>query len=214
MAFRPPNRPHPFPDLTLTFDNGPDPEATPRVLDVLSAHGLKATFFVVGSALREHRALVERAHAEGHWIGNHTLTHPRPLGESSDPVAEIAATQAELGPLAHQFNLFRPSGAGGAIEPGLLSQAAVDALVAGAYTCVLWNSVPGDWKSSSWVETALEDIATRPWTLLVLHDVAGGCADRLDEFLTRVSATVKQGYPGDCVPIARGRVLGTLAGLI
>ena len=181
---------------------------------MLAAHGLKATFFVVGAALREHRPLVERAHAEGHWIGNHTLTHPRPLGESSDPVAEIAATQAELGALAHPFKFFRPSGAGGAIEPGLLSQDAVDALVAGQYTCVLWNSVPGDWKSSSWVEAALDDIASRDWTCLVLHDVAGGCADRLDEFLTRVDADVKQGFPGDCVPIVGGRVMGPLDGLL
>ncbi len=71
----------PSPELTLSFDNGPDPEATPRVLDVLAERGLKATFFVVGEQLRAHRALAERAHAEGHWIGNHTLTHPRPLGE-------------------------------------------------------------------------------------------------------------------------------------
>jgi hypothetical protein len=129
-------------------------------------------------------------------------------------VGEIAATQAELGSLAHPFHLFRPSGAGGAIEPGLLSTEAVDALVAGAYTCVLWNSVPGDWQSSGWVETALADIASREWTLLVLHDVAGACADRLNEFLTRVDANVKQGFPGECVPILRGRVLGSLSGLI
>jgi len=181
---------------------------------VLAAHGLRATFFVVGEPLREHRALAERAHAEGHWIGNHTLTHPRPLGESDRPLEEIAATQAELGPLVHPFRFFRPSGAGGAIEPGLLSAAAVDALVAGAYTCVLWNSVPGDWRSSSWVETALEDIATRDWTCLVLHDVAGACADRLDEFLSRVDAEVKQGFPGECVPIMRGRVMGPIDGLL
>ena len=173
---------------------------------MLAAHGLPATFFVVGKALREHRALVERAQAEGHRIGNHTLTHPRPLGESSDAVAEIAATQDELGPLGAE-RLFRPSGAGGAIEPGLLSLPAVETLVAGGYTCVLWNSVPGDWESSQWVETAVADIATHEWTLLVLHDIAGACADRLDEFLTRVDASVRHDFPPDCVPIVRGRVV-------
>ena len=164
--------------------------------------------------MREHRALVERARDEGHWIGNHTYCHPRPLGEADDPVAEIARTQAELGDLVHPFHFFRPSGAGGALEPGLLTPAAVEALVAGAYTCVLWNSVPGDWETSSWVETALEDIASRDWTCLVLHDVSGACADRLDEFLTRVDANVKQGFPGDCVPIVSGRVMGPLDGLL
>jgi peptidoglycan/xylan/chitin deacetylase (PgdA/CDA1 family) len=156
---------------------------------------------------------VERAASEGHWIGNHTFCHPRPLGDADDPVAEITATQAELGPLGAR-RLFRPSGAGGAIEPGLLSTAAVDALVQGAYTCVLWNSVPGDWESPAWVETALRDIASRDWTLLVLHDIAGAAADRLDEFLSRVDAAVRQDFPPACVPIAKGRVVGSLAGVL
>jgi len=201
--------------LTLSFDNGPDPEATPRVLDVLAARGLRASFFVVGEALREHRALAERAHAEGHWIGNHTLTHPRPLGESGVAVCEIEAAQAELGALAHPDRLFRPSGAGGAIEPGLLSTAAVEALTAGRYTCVLWNAVPGDWEDADgWVETALRQVSERDWTLLVLHDVAGAAADRLDEFLTRVDAEIVQDFPPACVPIRRGAVTGTLDGLL
>jgi peptidoglycan/xylan/chitin deacetylase (PgdA/CDA1 family) len=173
---------------------------------VLAARGLRATFFVVGSALREHRALAERAHAEGHWIGNHTLTHPRPLGESGAEVCEIEAAQAELRELAHPDRLFRPSGAGGDLSPGLLSAAAVESLIAGRFTCVLWNAVPGDWHDEGWVETALAQIASQDWTLLVVHDVAGGCADRLEEFLSRVDAEIVQAFPPDCVPITRGAV--------
>lgn len=192
--------------MTLSFDNGPDPAATPRVLDVLAARRLLATFFVVGSALREHRALAERAHAEGHWIGNHTLTHPRPLGESGAEACEIEAAQAELGALAHPDRLFRPSGAGGELAPGLLSAAAVESLIAGRFTCVLWNAVPGDWNDRGWVETALRQISEQDWTLLVLHDVDGACADRLDEFLGRVDAEIVQSFPPACVPIKRGAV--------
>jgi hypothetical protein len=98
--------------------------------------------------------------------------------------------------------------------PGLLSAPAVAALVGGSYTCVLWNSVPGDWETQAWVETALEDIAARDWTLLVLHDVSGACADRLDEFLTLVDASVRDDFPPACVPIVRGRVVGALDGLL
>ncbi|MDA0170556.1 polysaccharide deacetylase family protein [Solirubrobacter taibaiensis] len=181
---------------------------------MLAARGLSSTFFVVGEALREHRALAERAHAEGHWIGNHTLTHPRPLGESGVEVCEIEAAQAELGELAHPDRLFRPSGTGGELEPGLLSAAAVESLVAGRFTCVLWNAVPGDWTDPGWVETALAQIAAQDWTLLVLHDVDGACADRLDEFLSRVNADIVQGFPPACVPITRGAVTGSLDGLL
>jgi peptidoglycan/xylan/chitin deacetylase (PgdA/CDA1 family) len=181
---------------------------------VLAARGLRASFFVVGEQLRAHRALAERAFAEGHWIGNHTLTHPRPLGETADPRAEIEATQAELRELVHPDRLFRPSGAGGAIEPGLLSRPAIAALVAGGYTCVLWNAVPGDWTDAGWVERALEQIAGQEWTLLVLHDVAGACAERLDEFLGRVDAGFRQDFPPGCVPIRRGEITGSLDGLV
>lgn len=180
----------------------------------MAAHGLRTTFFVVGEALRQHRALAERAYAEGHWIGNHTLTHPRPLGESGVEVCEIEAAQAELGSLAHPDRLFRPSGVGGDLSPGLLSAVAVESLIAGRFTCVLWNAVPGDWKDPGWVETALEQAAARDWTLLVLHDVAGACADRLDEFLSRVDAELVQAFPPACVPIKRGAVRRSLDGLL
>ena len=199
--------------VTLTFDNGPDPQATPRVLDVLAEHGIKATFFVVGEQLREHRALAERAHAEGHWIGNHTLTHPRPLGASPQARHEIEAV--ELGELAHPDKLFRPSGAGGDLEPGLLNREAVDTLVAGGYTCVLWNAVPGDWEDpDGWVDRALHQVAEHEWTLLVLHDVRDAAAPRLEAFLDRVEATFRQDFPPACVPIRGGRITGSLAGLI
>ncbi len=173
---------------------------------MLAARGIRSTFFVVGEALREHRALAERAHAEGHWIGNHTLTHPRPLGEAADATREIEATQSLLGELNAQ-RLFRPSGEGGDLEPGLLNPRVVNTLVAGGYTCVLWNAVPGDWKDpGGWVETALRQVAARDWTLLVLHDVAHAAADRLAEFLDRVEANIRQDFPPACVPIRDGRV--------
>src|SRR6266481_2490166 len=93
-------------DLTLTFDNGPDPETTPFVLDVLARRSLRTTFFVVGHKLStfEGRRLARRAHEEGHWIGNHTWSHSVPLGLLEDPSAigeEIRGTQEAIGALAH-----------------------------------------------------------------------------------------------------------------
>lgn len=207
-------------DLTLSFDNGPEPEVTPFVLDALARHGLAATFFVLGRKLADprHRALAERAASEGHWIGNHTWSHETPLGRLDDPNrvrTEILDTQGVLSDLEHERRLFRPFGGGGAIGPHLLHPEALRVLTGGGFTCVLWNAVPRDWaEPEAWVETALAQCAERAWTLLVLHDLPTGAMRHLPRFLDRAAAqgaVFRQDFPPDCVPIERGRIIGPVA---
>ncbi len=62
--------------VALTFDDGPHPDRTPKVLDVLALHGVKAAFFVTGDRAEAHPDLVRRIVAEGHLVGNHTYGHP------------------------------------------------------------------------------------------------------------------------------------------
>jgi cellulose synthase/poly-beta-1,6-N-acetylglucosamine synthase-like glycosyltransferase/peptidoglycan/xylan/chitin deacetylase (PgdA/CDA1 family) len=62
--------------VAITFDDGPDPEWTPRILDVLKAHGAKATFFLIGAEVEKFPGMAKRIYNEGHEIGNHTFTHP------------------------------------------------------------------------------------------------------------------------------------------
>jgi len=63
------------PRIALTFDDGPDPDVTPRILDVLRAHGARATFFVLGERVEQHPEVVRRIRDEGHAIGTHTQHH-------------------------------------------------------------------------------------------------------------------------------------------
>jgi peptidoglycan/xylan/chitin deacetylase (PgdA/CDA1 family) len=63
-------------EVWLTIDDGPHPESTPAVLELLRGHGARATFFLVGEQVRSHPELARRIAAEGHGIGNHTLSHP------------------------------------------------------------------------------------------------------------------------------------------
>jgi len=63
-------------EVWLTIDDGPDASTTPRVLELLRAHGARATFFVVGAQVQRHPELARRIVAEGHTIGNHTQSHP------------------------------------------------------------------------------------------------------------------------------------------
>lgn len=200
--------------LTLSFDNGPDPAVTPLVLDTLARHDIRSTFFVIGNKLVDPaaRACAERAAAEGHWIGNHTWTHSSPLGERPGcAAAEITRTQDELGPLAHQSRWFRPMGGGGTIGSHLLSPDAVRLLKQEAYSCVLWNAVPRDWaEPEAWVDTALAQIDQQDWTLMVLHDLPTGAMDHLDAFLGRImdrGITIRQDFSPDCVPILAGKLM-------
>jgi peptidoglycan/xylan/chitin deacetylase (PgdA/CDA1 family) len=205
--------------LTLSFDNGPFPTVTPGVLDVLARFGVTATFFVCGRDVLdpERRAILARAKAEGHRIGNHTQTHTIELGTTDDPAVvahEIGAAQAALGDLGESDRLFRPYGGGGVLGPRLLGHAAVRYLRDHRYTCVLWNSVPRDWEDpEGWPERALAEIAQQDWTLLVLHDIPTGAMKALPTFLDRVLAkdtAIVPDLPAVCVPITRGEITGAL----
>jgi cellulose synthase/poly-beta-1,6-N-acetylglucosamine synthase-like glycosyltransferase/peptidoglycan/xylan/chitin deacetylase (PgdA/CDA1 family)/spore germination protein YaaH len=74
--------------VALSFDDGPDPQWTPRILDVLKRRNVKATFFMIGSEAQENVGLMQRVVNEGHEIGNHTYTHP--------DISEISARQLSL----------------------------------------------------------------------------------------------------------------------
>lgn len=205
-----------MPFVTLTFDNGPEPETTPHVLEVLAKHGIKTTFFVIGNklAMGERRRLSARARDEGHWIGNHTYTHETPLGLSTDPnvaEAEIGRTQRVIGDLAHPDRLFRPFGGGGNLDRRLMTPGVRDYLVRGGFTCVLWNAIPRDWDDpDGWVDRALAQGAGRDWSLMVLHDLPSGALRHLDTFLSRAKdagVSFRQEFPPDCVPILRGKIV-------
>jgi len=203
-------------DLTLSFDNGPTPDVTPHVLDVLARRGVKSTFFVVGEKLMQHRALAERAHAEGHWIGNHTLTHSLPFGLMTPEAAnaEFDRTQEAIGTLAHPQRLFRPYGQGGNLDHRLLSRPVLAHLVQQRATIVLWSALPRDWQDADgWVERAMEQIATQPWSLMVLHDIPGGAMRHLDRFIALVQdrgGRIRQDFPPDCLPMVDGKLVRTI----
>lgn len=207
--------------ITLSFDNGPDPDVTPQVLDTLRRHDLQATFFVLGDKLRDRRRLCERAHAEGHWIGNHTFNHLVPLGMSAEAgvaTAEIVRTEALIGDLAHERRFFRPFGGGGLLDRRLLNGEALARLQSEAYTCVLWNVIPEDWMHpEGWVERALALCFAQEHALIVLHDLPTGAMKQLDRFIVSArdrGASFQQDFPASCVPIERGRLVSPVDGYV
>lgn len=97
--------------VALTFDDGPDPQRTPAVLDLLARQGVRATFFVVGARAEAHPELVRRMATEGHVVGNHSYTHSWRF-----PLRSLGRTMEELrrtGEVLHRITgrqprLFRP----------------------------------------------------------------------------------------------------------
>ena len=203
--------------ITLSFDNGPDPDVTPQVLKILRRNGIAATFFVVGEKLRDRRKFAEQAHAEGHWIGNHTFNHQVPLGlcvERGVPTREIERTQGLIGDLMHARRFFRPFGGGGVLDRRLLNREALQVLSDGGFTCVLWNVIPEDWaRPDSWVERALNLSFAQKHALVVLHDLPTGAMQHLDRFVGTAKeqgACFVQDFPASCVPVEAGHIAGPI----
>src|SRR5262245_981938 len=206
-----------MPDVTLTFDNGPT-EATGEVLDLLARHDVKTTFFLVGQELSTsaRRQQAERAAGEGHWIGNHTYSHSVAFGDDTNglnSIAEVARAQAAIAELAGGERLFRPFGSGGHLDRRLFNLPVLDYLCRMGYTVVLWNAVPRDWVAPDWVDRAMDQCRSQPWTLLVLHDAYGRALPGLATFLDRAKEAgfhFRQDFPPDCVPVVRGKVTAPL----
>lgn len=158
--------------LALTFDDGPNPAATPRLLEVLALHNVRATFFLIGNFVRLEPALVREIAAAGHAIGNHTMSHPfLPKYSSSRIESELADCNAALeDTLGRRIELFRPPHGGR--SPAVFRAAASLGL-----QVVQWNLIVGDWTQPP-VETILSRIETgiarhrrsACGTNVVLHD--------------------------------------------
>ena len=164
------------------------------------------------AATPEGAALVRRASREGHWIGNHTFSHSAPLGTlpPAEALREVELAEQAIDWPSQPHRLFRPPGSG-RIGKHLLQPAIVKKLAQGGYTCVLWNSVPGDFRDpDGWLDRALADCQSREWTLLVLHDLPNGAMAHLAEFLRRMEAAgaeFVQDFPPECVPILDGKAI-------
>jgi peptidoglycan/xylan/chitin deacetylase (PgdA/CDA1 family) len=151
----------------LTFDDGPDPQWTPRLLDLLEAHGARGTFFLVGQAAARHPELVARMVRAGHAIGNHTWDHlSLPLLKRRGRRAQIRWCGEALAPHLSpgEEKLFRPPYG----HQSLASQ--LDALALG-YRIVTWSIVAEDWRADP-AEVLVGRVRRRlrPGAIVLFHD--------------------------------------------
>jgi peptidoglycan-N-acetylglucosamine deacetylase len=201
-----PRRRHVHRDVWLTFDDGPHPNHTPRVLDTLKRHGIKAIFFVIGNRAERHIDIVARMVAEGHLVGNHSYTHAwlnrLDRGHVRD---EIVRCDAVLSSVYQGRKLFRP--------PHGARNEVVDAVAAElGYELVLWNASTRDYhewyQPRIWTYVGSTMVRLHECATVLMHDDLPNTAAYLDEFLDHVQAltNVRLRSP-DTLQFASGRIV-------
>ena len=153
--------------VALTFDDGPDPIQTPRLLDSLNRAKVVATFFVIGELVERHPEIVARIVAEGHAIGTHSYSHPRPNVLGADGlVEETHRTNVLLAPITGRpATMFRP-------PYGRVTAKELIRLWRAGQSVVLWSVDPKDFacKTADEVREKLHRRPLRPGDIVLFHD--------------------------------------------
>lgn len=144
----------------LTFDDGPIPEITPWVLDLLDRYGIKATFFLVGDNVRRHPELLDEIKRRGHSYGNHTMHHLQGFKVTSKRyLRDITEADALIG-----SPLYRP--------PHGIMRWSQSAIIKNHYNIVMYDLVTRDYSKKLKPWQVLENVKTyaRNGSIIVFHD--------------------------------------------
>ncbi|MEY2504185.1 MAG: peptidoglycan-N-acetylglucosamine deacetylase, partial [Verrucomicrobiota bacterium] len=194
--------------VALTFDDGPDPKWTPKILDILKTENVKAAFFLVGANAEEYPDLVRRIVAEGHEIGNHTYYHPNlALCWPEHIRLELNATQILLETITgRSTTLFRPPYAADTSPSKITELTPLQLAQDLGYLVVLENIDPQDWARPG-ADIILQRVKQqrRDGSIILLHD-AGGDREQTVEALPRILDYLKT--RGDTV-VSLSTLLGT-----
>ncbi|MEP6936452.1 MAG: glycosyltransferase [Chthoniobacterales bacterium] len=174
--------------VAITFDDGPDPEWTPKILDILKANNVKAAFFLVGANAEKYPTIVRRIVAEGHEIGNHTYYHPNlGLCWPEHIRLELNATQLLIQTVTGRATtLFRPPYAADTSPSRITELTPLQIAQDLGYLVVLENIDPQDWARPG-ADLILQRVkqSRRDGSIILLHD-AGGDRSQTAEALPQI----------------------------
>jgi peptidoglycan/xylan/chitin deacetylase (PgdA/CDA1 family) len=173
------------PYIALTFDDGPSAKLTPKLLDLLAAHHVKATFFLIGENVAEHPDIVAREAREGHELANHSWSHPN-LGKMSDEnvrsqihrTDDAIRSAAGIGP-----TLLRPPyGSITARQKKWINQEF-------GYKIALWDVDPLDWRRPGPNVVCNRIVKnTRAGSIVLAHDIHPGTIEAMPCVLNQLEA--------------------------
>jgi peptidoglycan-N-acetylglucosamine deacetylase len=173
------------PYIAMTFDDGPSATLTPKLLDILAAHHIKATFFVLGEMVAEHPEILARAAREGHEIASHSWSHPN-LGKMSQEAvrSQLQRTDDEIkNATGKRPTLFRP-------PYGSLTERQKrwihDEF---GYDIILWDVDPLDWKRPGPAVVRNRILKeTRPGSIVLSHDIHPGTIEAMPSTFDELQA--------------------------
>lgn len=156
--------------IALTFDDGPSPVWTPKILDELKKQNVKATFFVVGAHAEKYPEIIKRIFQEGHEIGNHTYLHHVLLYYTNDELQlELRYTEDIIKDITgEKTNLFRP-------PKGWLTKREKDYIKDLGYKIILWTLNSKDWVTFFNYKYIVKNLIknTKPGDIILFHDSGG-----------------------------------------
>ncbi len=149
--------------VALTFDDGPEPATTPRILDALESENAKATFFVIGNHVPGHESIVQREHALGNEVGNHSWSHPNfakltpvQMQDQLNKTQDIIVSTGVPAPRVFRLPY-------GSATPTMLNTIHMP--------IILWNVDPKDWHENNPANlVSVVEAQARPGAIIIMHD--------------------------------------------
>lgn len=191
------------PQIALTFDDGPHPQHTPALLEVLKHHRVSASFFWLGVCVERAPEVARAVCQQGHWIGLHGYDHrpfpllsPTELQQSLEKTRQAIAQSCDLDP--QTLRDVRP-------PYGFFTPQTLTLLRQWQYQTVMWSVVPEDWVAPG-VAVVVRRVLnqTRNGSLIVLHDGYTGGHDVAATTDQLIPCLLKQGYQFVTIPQLRG----------
>jgi len=186
--------------IALTFDDGPHPYLTHRILDILDKYGVQATFFMVGVNVIHYPDAAREVIARGHEVGNHTFTHGA-IGRlaASEVREELSKCEDALEELCeYRPHLFRP-------PQGVINDSIAQCSETGDYSLILWSLDTRDWENKNTdeiVERVLSSIT--PGDIILMHDYIGLNSKTPEALEILLPKLIERGYE----PVTVSRLLG------
>ena len=176
--------------IALTFDDGPHPRNTAKILEILDRYRIKATFFVVGINVKNYPEALSQVVVKGHEIGNHTYSHHLLKSrEKSDIYKEIINTEAEISKNRGAYTkLIRP-------PCGLYDDTLVELAKENGYKIVLWNVDTKDWAHASG-ESIVSNVTknVKGGDIILFHDYISGESNTCKALQLIIPKLIMQGF--------------------